>query len=378
MPKIKVLIAADNEDVRLMLREHIVHMPDMALVGFAGTDAGALDKIAGYTPHVVLLVQADQEEGHIQLAQRIYQGFPGCAVVLISPTVDLASLRAAMRAGIRQVLTTQELDTLPEIIRQATHLERSRTCDTERDPRVISVFGCKGGCGRTSVAVNLAAAFARRSLRTVLVDLSLICGDLTVHLNITAKDSIAELVQERSDFTIEEIRNFTMQHASGMHVLCAPSSPEYAGYVQPKHVELLINQMRPYYDCIVLDLPADFSDCTITALENSDDILLVSRPDLSGLRAAKMTMGVLTALRQHEKVLPIINADAPDMLTRHDFARILDMPVTAVLPEDTKCARLSLQRGEPCVLSMPSAKLAKALMRLARRWTDGPPGRAAK
>ncbi len=368
MPKYKVVVAVNSREMMLRIRQKLAREEEIALLGFIGVDPAAVSKIAGYAPHVVLLVQDKEDGGVMEMAQKIYQGFRNCALVLLTHRLDLQTAQNAMLSGFRQVLGTEDLDALKDAIVQAAALEIGRIGESGREPHVISVYGGKGGAGKTTVAVNLAAALAQAGYRTALLDLCLIFGDAALLLNITVKDTIAELVQEKTSVTIEDIKSFCMQHSSGLSVLCSPSTPESAEYVKPRHVEALIGAMRPYYDFLILDLPNDLSECTLTALENSDNIVLVSRFDISHLRAAKQTMEIFRRLQQEDKVQFLLNADYKSVLTHKDFEEILEIPISCVLPEDIKTARLSQQRGIPFAIGMPNAPISQGIHRLAAFW----------
>lgn len=370
MQKFRILAVVNSEEMRLALRQKLANEEEIALVGFAPMDTAVLAKIAGYAPHVVLLVQENEETGVMDIAQRIYQGFPGCALVLLTPTMDMPLVSSAMQAGVRQVVGAGDMDTLKDSLIQAAVFEKGRIGEAGREPHVISVYGGKGGAGKTTVAVNLAAALAQTGRRTALIDLCLYYGDAALVLNITAKDTVSDLVQEKSAFTIDDIKSFCIQHSSGVSILCGPSAPEHAEYVTPRHVEALVSIMRPYYDFIVLDLPGDLTECTLTALENSDDIILVSRMDISNLRAAKLALGVFRTLQQEEKVLLLLNADHKGILKHKDFEQVLELPISYILPEDVKTARLSQERGVPFVIGMPRAPVSQGVQRLAGHWLN--------
>lgn len=368
MPKYKVVVVVNSRDTMLGIRQKLAKEEEIALLGFVAMDPAAVSKIASYTPHVVLLVQEKDDNGVMEMAQRIYQGFKNCALVLLTQNMDLQTVQNAMQYGFRRVLGMQDLDTLKDSIIQAAILELGRIGEAGREPHVISVYGGKGGAGKTTIAVNLAATLAQAGYRTALVDLCLIFGDAALLLNVTVKDTVAELVQEKNAISIEDIKSFCMQHSSGISILCAPSTLENAEYVKPRHVEMLISTMRPYYDFIIIDLQNDLSECTLTAMENSDNIILVSRLDISHLRAAKQTMDIFRRLQQEDKVLFLLNADYKSVLTHKDFEQILELPITCVIPEDLKTARLSQQRGIPFVIGMPQAPISQGIQRLAGCW----------
>ena len=244
MPKIKVLAVVNSEEMRLNLRQQLGKEDDIALIGFSTTDVSVLNKITGYAPHVVLLVQGNEDTGVMELAQRIYQGSKNCALVLLTNQMSMQTVQSAMLSGFRYVADMQDMGALKDVIVRAAVFEQGRAGTVGRESQVICVYGGKGGAGKTTIAVNLAASFAQNGYRAALLDLCLEYGDAALLLNITAKDTIAELVQEKTSLTIDDIKSFCMPHSSGLSVICAPSSPEYAEYVTQRHVEALINIMR--------------------------------------------------------------------------------------------------------------------------------------
>jgi len=300
MAKYKVLVITSDKEMRITLRNTLGKEEEIALVGFTGFDTNMMTKISGYAPHVVLLVQNKSDSGVMEMAQKIYQGFPGCAIVLLTQNTDIKHLNNAMLSGIRRVAFLDQLDTLKDALAETAVFEKIRVIDGRKEPRVVSVYGASGGCGKTMIAVNLATALVKSGRRTALIDVCLHFGDVDLLLNIKAKDTIAELVQEKSDFSIDDVKNFSMQHPNGLSVLCSPLSPKYAEYVTEQHVETLISVMRPYYDFIVIDLPSDLSDCSLAALESSDDIFLITKRDIPSLRASKSMMSILASLHQNE------------------------------------------------------------------------------
>jgi len=370
MTKYKVLAVVNNEEKRLMLRQRLSRAEGVALVGFTHVDADIMTKIKGYAPHIVLLVQEQGDAGIMELAQRIYQGFPGCAIAMIVPVLELETIRNAMQSGVRQVISEENLGSLNDQLVQAALFEQGRAAEAGGDPRIVSIYSGKGGVGRTTIAVNLAVSLASAGRRTALIDLNLSLGDAALLLNISAKDTLAELAQEKRAFTIEDIKSYSMQHSSGLSIICAPTSPEFAEYITSRHVEMLLNTMRPYYDYIIVDLPNDMSETTLTALETSDDIFMVARKDISSLRSTKILINVLTTLQQQEKIHLLVNSNRPGVVNLKDFTRILEIPVDAVFSEDIRTTQVSQERGIPLVIGFPRTHLATEINRLAQIMID--------
>ena len=93
---------------------------------------------------------------------------PDLGMVLLRRRIDVHVLGQAIRAGVREVVGPEDLGAVVEAARRSTELSRRRRSATrsageggDREGRVVTVFSAKGGCGKTTVATNLAAALAR-------------------------------------------------------------------------------------------------------------------------------------------------------------------------------------------------------------------------
>ena len=373
MSKYKIMAITASEEFRLELKDDLSRTDDLILVGFADFDSDLMTRIKGYAPHAVLIVQDDPQSPVFEISQQIYQGFPGCAVVLIVTELNIDILRTAMQSGVREIVEKSNRDEMISALLKASQIEQSRSVGMRADPRVISFYSGRGGSGRTTIAVNTAVALAAGGYRTVLIDLDLYFGDAALLLNIKAKDTIAELVQEKSSFSIDDIRSFLIQHSSGISLLCAPQSPEHAEYINSGHVELLINQLRPYYDYIIIDLPCDISDTTLTAIESSDMLMIMTRKDLTGLRTTKQLIDIFTALQQEEKIRLILNFDHKSNLSQKDMERVFNRSFDHVLSEDTRTTRVCQERGTSFITDMPRSAISKDVLRLVRSWIEEMP-----
>lgn len=369
--KIKVVVVSDNIDYRLLIKQ-LLNTDDVVVAGYANCNETALEKIKGFYPDMVILTCTSQAAAIFELSQQIYHLLPGCGVVLMSESMDLQLLNKAMESGIRKVLSincsSQELlDTIYKVCLS----ERQRLPDDSKvfghKSRVISFFGGKGGTGKTTLAVNTAITLAQMGRKTIIIDADLQFGDVNLLLNIDSKDTISELVQEKNAFSIDTIKSFTVMHSSGVSVLCAPKSPEYAEYVTGSHIESIINTVRPYYEYIILDLTPSFNDITLAAVENSDKVFLVTGLDITGLRNIKICVNIFDSLHQKDKLSLIINKEGPSIINVRDFQNIIGLPIEARIHEDTKTAVDCLNKGIPVVIAAPRAQISREIKAFAEK-----------
>lgn len=369
MDKLKIVVVSDDLDIKIKIK-NLLGEEEFAVVGFFGYDSMTNLKILGHNPDVVVMVYDSCAGSLFEIAEQVYLDVKGAGVVLLADEVDMGLLTRAMQHGIKHVLPVSAADNmLKDAIIKANSLEKKRSSDLEPSVRgrcrVISFFGGKGGTGKTTIAVNTAVRLAMNGRKTLIIDADLQFGDVTVLLDLDPQDTIYELSREAGDMSIDLMKNMLALHKSGLDVLAAPKSPEFAEYITDKTLELIINTARPYYEFIIIDLSPGFSDTSIAVIENSDTLNLVANVDIVSLRNAKICLGILDALRQKEKTSLVLNRAAPGIITRNDFEKILSMSPTLSLPDDTKTVSSSINRGVPFVMSSPKAAVSKAVKEYA-------------
>lgn len=370
MEKIKILIIADSDARRYELKG-LLTSDEIAIVAISKTGLSVLDKVASLLPEVVVMLGTVDNLEYVQLAERIYMTIPSSLVLLLLENPNLESIEKAMQAGVRKVMEWPcDSKALIENIKLLINVEKMRASNSRQhkvawESRVITVFGTKGGIGKTTTAVNLAVSLAGNGSKVALIDLDLQFGDIGVFLDLDPKDSISELVQERNSFDIDTIKSFMVLHSSGISVLTAPKSPEYAEIVTAEHVEKIINTLRPYFDYVIIDTPPAFNDVTLVAIESSNLVLFIITIDISTLRNAKISAEIFSNLNQKDKIRVIVNREFEVGITVKDVQKVLGCEIFYKICSDWKTAISSLNKGIPVVLDAPRTIIADQFRKLA-------------
>ena len=161
-------------------------------------------------------------------------------------------------------------------------------------------------------------------------------------------------------------------HSSGVHVLCAPKSPEFAELISADTVKTILSQLRTYYDYVIIDTPPSFNEVTLSAIEASTTVLFVTGLDISILKNSKLSLSVLNSLQQIDKVKVIVNrAVNIGSITLDDIQKLIDSPIWAKIPSDYKTAVTALNLGVPFVTGAPKSELSQAVSSVAALLIDG-------
>ena len=376
--KINVLLISRLERTLGALKT-LIYDEEIAVIGESSGGTDALERIENLSPDIVIMFYGTGDDDVLSLTERITLSRPRSHVILLCEYLDVDVLKSALSVGAHNVISYPKTSKeFCDYIKTVFHNETARIESLSGKQslswisKVITVYGAKGGLGKTTLAVNLAVKLAESRKKVALVDLNLQFGDANVFMDIEPVDTISELSQELSSPNIDLIRSYMTVHSSGVHVLCAPKSPEYAELVSPEKVQSILGQLRTYYDYVIIDTPPTFSDVTITALELSSMILFVTGLDISILKNSKQSLNILKSLQQLDKVKIIVNrAVNIGAITLDDVSKLIDCPIWAKIPSDYKVAVTALNLGIPFVTGAPKTELSQAVASVSSLLLEG-------
>lgn len=372
MSNFRLVILADTAQQRTALSA--AARGDIEVVESLSPTADTLARLAALSPDAVVLWY-DGSERELALCERIYISKACLCLILVADEPDAALLSRALSCGVSRVLSPAEAEgELANVVSHVVSRERSRLAGVEdtgtRASRVISVFGTKGGAGKTMFSVNLAVALARLGQRVALVDLDLQFGDVGILLDIAKSDSIADVAEE-SAFDYSALKSYLFTHRSGLMGLCAPPSPEYAEVVTPEHVKKTVRSLRPNFDFVLLDMPPSFHDNSIAGLEESGEIYFLLNPDISTLHNARVSLGVLDSLGLSDRVKLVLNKNGGSSIKSNDIGRILERPLELIIPNDQVCALRAVNSGVPIVLDSRRNQMGNVITGYASKLLAG-------
>lgn len=300
---------------------------------------------------------------------------PTVSVVLVRSLVDTDVLTRAMHAGARDVVADNDADSLTAAASRAQQLSAAL-----RGPggvahmgRVVSVFSPKGGVGKTTMAVNLALTLADRGARQVcLVDLDLAFGDVAITMQLFPSHSIEHAIGSEDSLDYEAVDGLLTRHESGLMVLAAPSLPDAHDRITPALVSRMIRVLKEKYDYVIIDSAPAFDEQTLTALDETDDLVMVATldvPTLKNVKVALETLDMLNIAQGHRHLL-LNRADDAVGIGAEKVEAILGMSVSTQISTSIDIAAAT-NAGRPIVLSAPDHDSSRAVRTLATALRGG-------
>ena len=230
--------------------------------------------------------------------------------------------------------------------------------------RLFSVLCWRGGVGATTLAVNLAGAFAREGRRVCLIDLSPSSGHAALMLRLRAKPNWTDLPL---DLNPQNLGFSLLKHDSGLQMLASPTQPLADGF-SAEMFNAVVQLMFNFFTEIVVDCSPVLDAATHAALSASSRIILPLAPDVTAVQTLTGTLGTLAALQvPPDRLRIVLNHPSPNStLLPARIEKALGRPLDAAIPYDPAQAAALLQ-GTPLVFSQPKSPYIAALVSLLQK-----------
>ena len=230
------------------------------------------------------------------------------------------------------------------------------------------VFSPKGGVGCTTVAVNLALALHNEETESALVDTNLQFGDVAVFLNEQGKNSILDLTPRVDELDQDIVTNVMIKNATtGLHILSAPSKPEFAEKIKAEQVSKLLEYLKRIYTYIIVDTSSYMNDITLAVLDVCDVIVLLTTQDIPSIKNNRLFLDLMLTLEvpKDKLVFSLNKYDKRITITPEKIGENLKLQIDAVIPLDERVVIPSVNRGVPFVVDNKTQPAAKGIFSLA-------------
>ncbi|MFY0545785.1 AAA family ATPase [Brevibacillus sp. H7] len=268
--------------------------------------------------------------------------------------------------------------------------EQTYVADFKEPKHLITVYGPKGGVGKTFLSRELAVYFsmqkkAGRPLQVLAVDFNLDLGTFATSLNLPRTPNLFSWVQvidthlkERAlrdgrnpdllhhedwqeyatamRLSPQDIAKYVVTHSqTGLHVLTSPREIRHSFEIRDYHLYLILETLKnSSYDVILIDTAPDTTDATIQALFFAERVVMVGNPVVDSIENIQRMLKLLREAEYPEERIQICmnRLQRKELFTLDEIRAYFQLhPSRKIFPiPDDAEVKKSINTGTPMML----------------------------
>lgn len=319
------------------------------------------------------VVFADISENQDSAIQEIIQNIKlyTSKIIVTSTEYSTDSIVKAMRLGAREFLPKP---LIKEDLKQVLSMLSCEDLDVNESSKIIAVYSNKGGIGKTTLAVNLAAEISKTTgEKTALIDLNLQLGDVATFLDLKPAFDVGYVVNNLLNKKDEAIfKAFEKYKNTNLYVLSDPNYIEQSECITPQKIEALFSALKKIFPFIVVDLSSNINENTLKILDVSDLILFTTIVNIPAVRNAQRCLNLFNSRRYPKgKVKVVLNRYMEnDEIKLEDIETTLGEEVYWKIPNNYFSIMDSINKGITVSEVSVNSNIANSFRDFAGKITD--------
>jgi pilus assembly protein CpaE len=365
---IKALVSLEEID-EAAVRAALPQDPAIQVVGFIRGVEESWSTLQDTATDLLVIACSGYSERALSLIGSTAREHPELAIVVLSQSSPDGFLSRLFEMGADDVVRLPESPERVRFTLQKVVARRRATAassGTGGRGSMICVLGPKGGTGKTVTTSNLAASLAGSGKRVAVMDLDLQFGDLALCMGVRPETTIYDLANAGGSLDAEKLDAYLVPHESGARVLVAPTRPDQATFIGVEFLREIYSVLRDNNDFVVVDTSPGFSAEVISAIDASNQIVMLGMLDTLSLKNTRLGLETLDLMGYEpaNTVLVLNRADSRVGISDDDVERIVGRKPEIRVPSDVEITR-SVNDGRPIVLGRPKSEGAQAFRKLA-------------
>lgn len=333
-------------------------------------DRNMLDKVS------VLVIEIDPNEPRsLDRVAQVADRRPDLAVIAAIENASVAVVRTLLKRGVRDVVT------LPfdrdELFNAVIELGSNQPSSQITVAPMAAVLGSAGGVGATTVITHLAEAIAGGlgEPRCCIIDFNIQFGEVAALLGQDPATNILDLIEADQRLDQDMIRDAALDTGRGVYVLAAPDHISPPEFLNAEAILDIVALARREFDYVLLDLPANWTNWSLSAACAADRIIILTDNSIRTLRQAKKCVNLLDSVdypkAQTKVVVNKFQKRLFGVIGTDEVFAALGLEVIATLPEHK--GGLSDAQDQGLLLSdvEKRAPFVRAIDALATALTEG-------
>ena len=194
--------------------------------------------------------------------------------------------------------------------------------------KIISIANQKGGCGKTTTAINLASTLGANGQKTLLIDLDP-QAHATLGLNVDDQNSLYNCISKLTPHKMK-IKDIIKKVSKDFdivpsNVLVGTLEQELADEIgRELKLTEIIGEIKSHYDYILIDCPPSLGFLTVNAIRASDEIIIPVETSRFSMQGVDHLMDIANLIRErlNHPVKAKVLITMFDSRLRHSFTML--------------------------------------------------------
>ena len=335
----------------------------------SATDLSEAERRLERAASALVLVDIDADPlGLLERLVGVMKKAAGSRFVVVCSEFRSDVVLEAMQVGARHCLLKGSiLDELPRVYQRM--LQDLDGGDGSHG-KVVTVLSASGGCGGTTVAINLAEELHQRAEgRVLLIDLDQYYGAVGTYLGLSSDYGVVDVLRHNGAVDAQLIGSTACEYSHDMHVLLSPASVDFVhpAALPVENLEHTLEVCKRSYPYTVIDAPRAPIGLAEVLVDASAYTLVLFELNVVDVRTAR---SLITALTDRgvapERILAVANRyhKRRSMLSLADASEALGMHARP-LSNDYEGSSRSLNFGQTLAKAAPRSAFRKDVRDLA-------------
>jgi len=231
--------------------------------------------------------------------------------------------------------------------------------------KLIVITSGKGGVGKTTTAINLAAAINYFKKDVLIIDGNLTTPNVGLHLGSPEVPvNLNHVLLEKAD-PIEAV----YEHESGIKIVPSSLSIKELKKIKPEKLKEFKNDFKKIAEYVIVDSAAGLGIEATHAIEMADEIIVVTNPELPAITDALKTVKLAEQMKRPILGIIVTRVKRNNIEMHPDNVKeMLEAPILGMIPEDIKVQE-SILLKDAVVHTHPRSNSARAYKEIAARIT---------
>jgi len=237
--------------------------------------------------------------------------YPEINVVVVSSRFDKELILQAMQSGARDFINKSAVSSgLGEVLERLKNVIIRDTKAAVKSGSIVSVISAGGGCGATTVAINLANELRISSSEPVLaIDLDDYYSTISSYLGISAEYGISDVLAYKEPIDENLVKSCAYNYMSDFHVLINRNGCEFSGAHKPRNtgLDLLLKACKKAYKYTIVDAPRLNKSLVVALADVSEFVMIVFQLTVKDVKFARALLTLLESHIESKRVILLAN-----------------------------------------------------------------------